>query len=175
LQDQLRAEGFRVVGGSALGGRLEQERAFGQSVLREAGLAVADSVSFPHPATALEWLARHPGRYVLKHDTAGRNTFVGEHPHGADVAFMLRQAGDGRRLLMDRIEGVKVGVGAYFDGAEFMHPPCVDFEHKRFFPGDMGEMTGGMGTLASCEGAGPLFEATLGRIAPRLAEAGHVG
>jgi phosphoribosylamine--glycine ligase len=36
-------------------------------------------------------------------------------------------------------------------------------------------MTGEMGTLASFEGSGPLFEATLGRVAPRLRAAGHVG
>jgi phosphoribosylamine--glycine ligase len=32
-----------------------------------------------------------------------------------------------------------------------------------------------MGTLASYEGAEKLFEATLGRVAPQFAEAGHVG
>ena len=175
VQDALRARGFRVVGGSALGDRLEQERAFGQAVLRDAGLAVAESESFDGPAAALEWLRRHPGRYVLKHDTAGRNTFVGDHPRGDDVAFMLRRAGEGRLLLMERIEGVEVGIGAYFDGARFLRPACIDFEHKRFFPGEMGEMTGEMGTLASYEGAEPLFDATLGRIAPLLAGAGHVG
>ncbi|TPG52356.1 phosphoribosylamine--glycine ligase [Roseomonas nepalensis] len=175
VQDALRAQGYRVVGGSAFGDRLEGERDFGQAVLREAGLAIAESHPFEHPALALEWLGRNPGRYVLKHDEVGRNTFVGDHPEGLDLAFMLRRAGEGRVLLMERIEGVEVGVGAYFDGTAFLRPACIDFEHKRFFPGEMGEMTGEMGTLASYEGAEPLFAATLDRVAPRLAAAGHVG
>jgi phosphoribosylamine--glycine ligase len=175
IQDELRAQGYRVVGGSAFGDRLEQEREFGQSVLREAGLAIAESHSFATPAPALEWLAQHPGRYVLKHDDTARTTFVGDHPEGADLAFMLRRAGAGRVLLMQRLEGVEVGVGAYFDGTRFLRPACIDFEHKRFFPGEMGEMTGEMGTLAAYEGSEPLFAATLDRLAPRFAAAGHVG
>ena len=176
VQDALRADGFRVVGGSAFGDRLERDRGFGQAVMREAGLPIADSAAFAGPAQALDWLARHPGRYVLKWDSDANATYVGEHPSGADVAFQLRRArDDGGVLLMERLDGVEVGIGAYFDGQAFLRPACLDFEHKRFFPGDMGEMTGEMGTLASYEGADRLFEATLGRIAPDLAHAGHVG
>jgi phosphoribosylamine--glycine ligase len=182
VQDALRREGYRVVGGSEFGDRLEQERAFGQAVLREAGLQVAEAPSFPDASAARAWLRAHPGRYVLKHDAVGRTTFVGEHPDGLDVDFMLARTErlpvpeDGARLLlMERLEGVEVGIGAYFDGQDFLRPACIDFEHKRFFDGERGEMTGEMGTLASYEGSERLFEATLARVAGRLRGAGHVG
>jgi len=175
VADALRAEGYRVIGGSAFGDRLENDRAFGQAVLREAGLPMAESRGFASPGKALDWLAANPSRQVLKFDGSRAPTFVGEHPAGLDVAFMLRRAGPGGVLLQERIEGVEVGIGAYFDGRRFLHPACIDFEHKRFFPGEMGEMTGEMGTLASYEGAERLFEATLARVAPALARAGHVG
>ncbi len=176
VQDALRADGYRVVGGSAFGDRLETDRALGQSVLAEAGLPVAWSQAFAGPAEALAWLADHPGAYVLKYDDNAHATFVGEHPAGADIAYILRRHPGARRvLLMERLRGVEVGIGAYFDGRQFLRPACIDFEHKRFFPGDRGEMTGEMGTLASYEGADRLFEATLNRVALLLASAGHVG
>lgn len=175
VQDALRRDGYRVVGGSAFGDRLENDREFGQQVLERLGLPVAGSRAFDGPEEALRWLAANPSRQVLKFDDSRANTFVGEHPRGLDVAFMLRRATPGRVLLQEALAGVEVGIGAYFDGRRFLRPACIDFEHKRFFPGEMGEMTGEMGTLASYEGAGRLFEATLGRVAPLLAEAGHVG
>lgn len=176
VQDTLRKEGYRVIGGSALGDRLETDRAFGQSVLAQAGLPIADSHAFDTPMAALEWLRLHPGAYVLKYDDNAHTTFVGAHPAGADVAFMLERHPAARRvLLMQRLHGVEVGIGAYFDGTRFLQPACIDFEHKLFFPGDMGEMTGEMGTLASYDGADRLFAATLERVEPLLAGAGHVG
>ncbi len=176
VQDALRSQGYRVVGGSALGDRLEADRQFGQSILAKAGLQIADSRAFNGPADALAWLEQNPGVYVLKYDDNARATYVGAHPDGADVAFTLRRYSEaGQVLLMQRLLGVEVGIGGYFDGRQFLLPACIDFEHKRFFPGDLGEMTGEMGTLASYAGAERLFDATLGRMAPLLAQAGHVG
>ena len=174
-QDALRAEGFRVVGGSALGDRLEYDRSFGQTVLQNAGLPVARVQGFDGPGDASDWLRAHPGHYVLKHDNNARATFVGDHPAGLDVLHQLGRTPPGRVLLMQKLEGVEVGVGAYFDGHHFLQPACIDFEHKRFFPGELGEMTGEMGTLLSYEGADALFRAALVPLEARLAAAGHVG
>ena len=175
VQDELRAEGYQVIGGSALGDRLEYDRAFGQDVLREAGLPLALGHAFDSPGDAAAWLRAHPGAFVLKHDNNARATFVGDHPEGLDVLFRLGRTPPGRVLLMEKLEGVEVGTGAYFDGQRFLRPACIDFEHKRFFPGEMGEMTGEMGTLLSYQGSDAIFEAALRPLEARLAAARHVG
>src|SRR5690242_16306605 len=95
LQDELRRQGINVVGGSGFGDRLENDRAYAQRMLADAGLAIARSWELAHAQAALEFLAAHPGRYVLKFNgaDAGIDNDVGRLEDGADVrAFLDRRA-----------------------------------------------------------------------------------
>ena len=178
LQDELRGQGFNVIGGSALGDRLENERAFALQLLASQGLCLAPVTEFTCPEDALQDLRARPRRCVFKLSASYGATFVGTRSDGGDVAALLRSrvSGDPERfILMDHVEGVETGIGAYFNGERFLKPACIDWEHKRFFAGDMGELTGEMGTVATFEGSDTLFEATLAPLVPLLQEAGHVG
>jgi phosphoribosylamine--glycine ligase len=178
LQDQLRREGHNVVGGSAFGDRLENDRAYAQRLLASVGLPTALTAEFDNAADALADLRSRPRRTVFKLSASAGETFVGLAPDGSDIAAILeaRPANATERfVLMDFVDGIETGVGAYFDGQRFLLPACVDWEHKRFFPGDMGELTGEMGTVAAFDGSQRLFEAWLAPLEPLLREAGHVG
>jgi phosphoribosylamine---glycine ligase len=178
LQDELRSQGYNVIGGSAFGDRLENDRGFAQALLGDHGLSIAPLAEFTTAAAALTDLHARPRRCVFKVSASAGETFVGEFGDGNDVAAMLaaRDAGAGDRfILMDHVTGVEAGVGAYFNGESFMLPACIDFEHKRFFDGDRGELTGEMGTVASFEGSRKLFDACLKPLEPTLRDAGHVG
>ena len=180
LQDQLRGEGFQVIGGSAYGDRLENDRAYAQAVLAELGFPRGHVWSFPTAKAASAFVDARPGRYVLKRSGAGHassDTYVGQLRDGRDVIAMLAVAdpAGGHLVLMDFIDGVEMGVGAYFNGSEFIRPACLDWEHKRFFAGDMGEMTGEMGTVVTFSGSDDFFDLTLAKMAPRLRAHGHVG
>ncbi len=184
-QDTLRREGFRVVGGSAVGDRLELDRAYAQKVLGEAGIRTARTHEFEGFESGLKFLASRGGRFVLKYSGEGfasTRNYVGATEGSEDTMAVLRlhrarwtYDEQPRYVLMEHVRGVEVGVGAFFDGNAFVGPPNIDFEHKRFFAGDVGELTGEMGTLVTYRGAEPLFDATLGRVAPLLREARHVG
>src|SRR3982074_1731040 len=182
MQDALRKQGFHVIGGSAYGDRLENDRGYAQQVLSAAGLPIAGVWEFSHRAAALDFLDAHPGRYVLKFNgpDAAIDNYVGRLPDGRDVRAYLRQLAppeslDASLVLMEYLEGVEMGVGAYFDGETFLVPACLDWEHKRFFPGDLGELTGEMGTVVTYARSRCFFERTLGRMERLLREHGHCG
>lgn len=178
LQDQLRRDGFNVIGGSALGDKLENDRAFAFELLARHGLNIAPVCEFGSAGDAIANLEARPRRCVFKLCASAGDTFVGALDDGSDIAGLLDvrpPPGGERFILMDHVTGVETGVGAYFNGQRFLQPACLDWEHKRFFAGNMGEQTGEMGTVATFTGSARLFDATLAPLEPMLREAGHVG
>ncbi|PSO14025.1 phosphoribosylamine--glycine ligase [Bradyrhizobium sp. MOS003] len=183
LQDRLRKDGFNVIGGSAYGDRLENDRAFGQRILADIGLQTARVEEFTSLVDAEHFLARYPGRYVLKFNGTNfgsRDNYVGRLSSGQDSLAVLQskasQFGEGDSfILMEYVEGVEMGVGAYFDGQSFVGRACLDWEHKRFFPGNLGELTGEMGTIATFDRSEVFFERTLKPMAPLLSAGGYCG
>ena len=153
--------------------------------MRAVGMRVASSWRFDSFEEAIAFVRRRPARYVHKLSGGGfasSRTFIGEMENGGDMlAYLEFQRTRWPRaealdlLLMERLVGIEVGVGGYFDGRRFLEPACIDWEHKRFFPGDIGELTGEMGTLVSYRGAERLFAETLGKLTDELRLGGYLG
>ena len=78
--------------------------------------------------------------------------------------------------LQKYVSGVEVAVGAFFNGHDFVYPICINFEHKRVFPGNLGPFAGEMGTLIFwTPPTNVLFKSTLEKMKPALAESGYRG
>jgi phosphoribosylamine--glycine ligase len=178
LQDELRGEGYQVVGGSAFGDRLENDRSFAFELMGRQGMRIAPVREFVSAADAIADLRAHPRRCVFKLCDSAGETFVGTFDDGSDISALLevQPVEDGRRfILMDHVAGVETGVGAYFNGERFLRPACLDWEHKRLFAGNMGELTGEMGTVATFTGSERLFNVALAPFEAMFSDAGHVG
>jgi phosphoribosylamine---glycine ligase len=181
----LRAQGKKVIGGSAYSDALEDDRSFGQEELKKAGVNIIPYKEFDSFDEAMEHVVKNPDRYVIKPSGEAQNVkrrlFVGEEEDGQDVIRMLdaykRAFSDEIKVfqLQRRVTGVEVAVGAFFNGKQFIYPVNINFEHKKLFPGNLGPPTGEMGTSMFWSPPNQLFNQTLLKMETKLAEEGYVG
>jgi phosphoribosylamine--glycine ligase len=181
----LRDQGKAVVGGTPYTDRLEDDRSFGQEELKKAGVSIIPYREFDNFDEAIAYVLENPTRYVIKPSGAAGNVkrrlFVGDEEDGRDVVRMLeaykKAFADEIKVfqLQKRVVGVEVAVGAFFNGKSFVYPVNTNFEHKKLFPGNSGPPTGEMGTSMFWSEPNKIFEQTLQKVAPRLAEEGYVG
>jgi phosphoribosylamine--glycine ligase len=185
MAEELRKAGKSVVGGSAYTDRLEDDRGFGQAELKAAGVPIIPQENFTSFDDAIAYVTANPNRYVIKPSGAAANEkrllFVGEEEDGRDV---LKVLADYKRAwsekikefqLQRRVVGIEVATGAFFNGKEFVTPINVNFEHKKLFPGDIGPPTGEMGTSMFWSEPNRIFNATLKKMEPKLAEERYAG
>lgn len=153
-QAYLRQKGFQVVGGGPAE-LLELNRDEGQRVMKELGMKTVPLFTFDSPSAAAKFVEEKSGQWVIKqNDHISKDiTYVGQRTDGRDVLSILRNYADDPAIarhpitLHQHITGVEIGVGRYFNGTDWVGPIEVNFEHKKFFPGDLGPMTSEMGTL----------------------------
>ncbi len=182
---ELRARGKRVIGGTEYTDRLEDDRSFGQEELKRCGVSIIPYADFDSFDEAIAHVTQNPARYVIKPSGEAQNVkrrlFVGEEDDGQDVIRMLeaykKAYADEIKVfqLQRRVSGVEVAVGAFFNGKEFVTPININFEHKKLFPGNLGPPTGEMGTAMFWSMPNRLFNQTLKKMEPRLAEEAYVG
>jgi len=153
--EQLRSEGKFVVGGSPYTDKLELDREYGQAELNSVGVDVLPSWNFTSFDEAIEFVKANPDRYVLKPSGKAQNEkellFIGQEGDGKDIIQVLEhyKANWSKKIkefqMQKFAEGVEIAVGAFFNGKDFVMPLCVNFEHKRLFPNELGPSTGEMG------------------------------
>jgi len=183
--DQLRAEGKFVVGGSPYTDRLELDREFGQAELSAVGVEVLPSWNFTSFDEAISFVKANPDRYVLKPSGKAQSEkellFAGQEGDGKDITQVLEhyKANWSKKIkefqMQKFAEGVEIAVGAFFNGKDFVMPVCVNFEHKRLFPEELGPSTGEMGTATFYARDSPVFEKTLLKARDKLAASKYVG
>lgn len=182
---RLRDQGKLVIGGTPYTDRLEDDRSFGQEELKKYGINIIPYKDFFSFDEAIDYVTQKPDQYVIKPSGEAQNTkrllFVGEEPDGQDVVRMLQAykknfSNDIKQFqLQQRVSGVEIAVGAFFNGKEFISPININFEHKKLFPGNVGPPTGEMGTSMFWSAPNRIFNLTLKKLEQKFAEEKFVG
>jgi phosphoribosylamine--glycine ligase len=182
---KLREAGKLVIGGTPYTDMLEDDRAFGQEELKKVGISIIPYETFDSFDAAIEFVKKNPAKYVIKPSGEAQNIkmflFVGEEDDGKDVIQVLETYKRIARKqiktfqLQKKVSGVEVGVGAFFNGQQFVYPINVNFEHKKLFPGNIGPQTGEMGTSMFWSDPNRLFNSTLLKMEAKLKEEKYVG
>ena len=106
LRIGLRREGYNVIGSSAYGARLENDRGYAQRVLAELGLPTAALFEFSDAAEAVRFVERPSRPLRAQGRTAPTHaTFVGRHTDGRDVRAMLASERQALGRLQLRADG----------------------------------------------------------------------
>ena len=186
IADKLRKAGKLVVGGSEYTDRLEMDRDFGQNEMKRYGVPILPHKHFSNYDEAIEFLKSNPARYVFKPSgnipSTGKGLLiVAQEEDSKDLIEMLERNKDVWQkkapifLLQKFVQGVEIGVGAFFNGNDFIYPINVNFEHKRLFPGDLGPLVGEAGTMMYWSNPNKIFKLTLEKMLPSLRESKYVG
>lgn len=176
IQDRLRKQGYSVVGGSAGGDRCEDDRTYGQEIFWACGMRMIPSRDFKSFDEAIAFVKAHPKPWVIKQNGHASKiyNYVGQLPDGSDVVNVLetyKKAATKRDLkkkihLQERIFGIEIGVGRYFNGTTWVGPIEFNLEHKNLVNGDLGPKTYEMGTVMwfSDDEENPLYQKTLAKM-----------
>lgn len=185
IAEDLRKKGKLVIGGTAYTDRLEDDRSFGQEEMKKHGISIIPYQIFSSFDQAIDFVKNNAGRYVIKSSGESHVSksflFIGEEEDGQDVLHMLEAYKKvfsdkvAELQLQKRVVGVEVAIGAFFNGHKFLDPINVNFEHKKLFPGNLGPSTGEMGTSMFWSQPNKIFNATLKKLEPKLAEEHFVG
>lgn len=165
LQDWLRKKGEWVVGTNEPMSEYENNRQLGQELFKKAGFHQSESHNFTDFDDAIEFIQDNGDKkYVMKQngDAPKFLNTMGKFDEGVDMLYHLEKLkkswneseyGDVDFDLMEIVEGTEMAASAFFNGHDWLRDEkgkVVGFlnqEYKKQSDGDLGEVTGEMGTV----------------------------
>jgi phosphoribosylamine---glycine ligase len=179
LSDACRERGLTVYGPSASAARLEASKAEAKAFMLRHGIPTASAVACRDAASALEQLRGLGAPIVVKRSglAGGKGVTIALDLATAEAAVTAAfAAGEEELLLEELLTGREVSLLVLCDGRRAL-PLRLAQDYKQALDGDLGPMTGGMGTVAPVElldeqGLSALMERVVGPTLMGLAAEG---
>jgi phosphoribosylamine--glycine ligase len=147
--DDARRAGVHVVGGGGFMDRLEKDRGFGANVANQAGMLAPSVVEFKSLDATLDYARSGKLDRPVYWKT---DTYIdGDATHKADDADELieylswiktRARNEIHNVLQDKLDGVALSTGRWWNGRAWVGPYLYTFERKKFMAGEIGPSTG---------------------------------
>ena len=183
--DLLRPNGYPIFAASAEAAKMELDRQHGQKLMKDAGIAIMDSVAFHDYDAAIAYVKKHPEMLVSKPSGEANKALSYVANDAGDMIYMLNRW-KGREdlrsaarkhgfILQEKKVGIEMAVGGWFGPGGWSKWMYENWENKKLMNGDLGVATGEMGTVARPVLKSKLAEEVLHPIEPYLKKIGYVG
>lgn len=191
LADSLRQKGELVFGGSEISDRLENERKFGQKVLKDSGLETVEYQNFIGVDSydkALEFIKEKKGRWCFKQNGEESKSYnhVGKFDNSDDMVSHIL---DMKKIWTENIDfnlqkfipGHECAIEGWFNGKEFLRDKqgeelfIINWEHKMKSNCDLGATTGEVGTLQYRANSDSSLIKELKKVEPYLTKIKYIG
>jgi phosphoribosylamine-glycine ligase len=182
LADKLRRSGYNVVGGGKLCDRLETDRDFALTLMKNLGIKIPEMKTFKTVDQAIQFVEGNKGRrWVVKPDDAGlAMTFVSKDD--AELIETLNHWKEksmvkGEFLLQEFVEGVEISTEIFMSDGKPVYPPNSTFETKKLFNDNEGPNTGCMSSVVWSYGVKEpkIYQKGLKKLMPIFERSGYSG
>lgn len=148
--EALRSQGELVVGGGVFADRLEGDRAWAEKAAQVLGIPVPDTKEFKTISAAINFLkslgSDEREWYFKTNQYLDASATFGGVPNDSLIRYLeyarKRYRDNLSCILQEKIDGVAVSTGAWFNGQTFLTPIEGTLEHKKFLNSDLGPATG---------------------------------
>jgi len=181
--DELRAKGYRVVGGSVLADRLENDRAWAGKVAKQYGISTPEQTEFKDIHAALAFVKKTKQPYALKIDNGSEASSYVAKDFEDMVGYLEQQIEEGgvkngqTFILQEIIKGPEVSTEIWLSNGVPIYPANSTWETKKLLAGELGVRTGCEVSLVThYQGdRSELARATVERLLPLLKYAKWTG
>lgn len=168
-------KGFPIIGTTMQQAELENDREFGQQMLRACGVKTLPAESFTDYNKCEQFVRREMRAFVSKPNGAHEDkslSYVSKSP--ADMIYMIRRWKASKKkfhkwILQDFMPGIEMSVSGWFGRDGWVGPWCEQFEHKKLGNDNTGPNTGEMGTALKYVERSPLADLLLAPLTTMLA------
>lgn len=173
--------GLPIFGANPKAAELELDRGKGQEVMKEAGIETLPYTVVDSADEGIQHIVDTGLAFAMKPWGGTADKAMTAIPKTPEEAIFTLQNWKrqglfkGQLMLQEKVDGVEIGVSAFFGPGGWSRAIEESFEHKKFLTGDLGGNTGEMGTVIRHAERAKLFDLLLEPLGDYLHACNYVG